>query len=274
MGPTTQVPITVATAARVLTFNMRLANYALDLGSRRWTRRRQYVLEVIERAAPSIIGFQECNGPWQSFIETELGDLEWARFGTHPVQLFINVSKWQVLNWWERLMPSGLRKRYFVAAHLKSIKTGGTFLACNTHLAAGGVTEPSSSNLRHAQMHMIGRDFLPTLPDHEKVVIMVDLNSDGQNEGVRAVAAQYGLGGLRRRLSPDPPSSRWRSFNGWKPTQLGGQIDDILAGRKVMPYTAELRLACTRVYPVVASDHNAWSASVKFDTVLEPAPLP
>ena len=50
----------MSTAARILTLNCRNENAMELFPSRRWRRRRPYLIEFIKDCAPSVIGVQEC----------------------------------------------------------------------------------------------------------------------------------------------------------------------------------------------------------------------
>jgi len=63
----------MSTAARVLTLNCRNENAMELFPSRRWNRRRPYLIEFIKECAPSVLGVQECTNNMAAEI-TEVWD--------------------------------------------------------------------------------------------------------------------------------------------------------------------------------------------------------
>jgi endonuclease/exonuclease/phosphatase family metal-dependent hydrolase len=228
---------------------------------------------MIKDVDPSVIGMQECTKEQAAYIEAKLGADQWAYFGTHNVRIFVDLTRWQLLNWWgfdlsDSSMSIG--PRHVVACHLLKIETGDTLLACATHLTPHST--PGAQAARVQQMHEIGAR-LPTLPDHEKTVLMGDINDISRSGGVRGAAGTYGLKPLRSRLgASEMYGEALSTFNGWKDSVARGEwLDEVFTSQAVKPYKAGVeRTETRRPLKVVATDHNGLRVSVEFTGGLLP----
>lgn len=245
----------------VLQFNVRRKDMP-DLGNRRWSVRLPHIVDHIDDCDPDVMGLQECTASAADDLERLLPK-SWAHVGAHNVKLWWRADRMQLLNWWGVTLPSGIRNRYLVAAHLQDALSGRTGLFCSLHLAAH---EPRASYWRHRQIEQVAAT-LATLPDGDRAVIMADLNSTAQDAGTRAVAAEHGLRGLRRRRGDNQVTGYMiNSFNGWKAhtPRESAQLDDVLTTRMLpMPTAAALKRTDRDIYPVNASDHNTWKATIR-----------
>jgi endonuclease/exonuclease/phosphatase family metal-dependent hydrolase len=228
---------------------------------------------MISDVDPSVIGMQECTKEQAEYIEAKLGADQWAYFGTHNVRIFVDLTRWQLLNWWgfdlsDSSMSIG--PRHVVACHLLKIETGDTLLACATHLTPHST--PGAQKARVQQMHEIGAR-LPLLPDHEKTVLMGDINDISRSGGVRGAAGTYGLKALRSRLSTSEMyGEALNTFNGWKPPIARNEwLDEVFTTQAVKPYKAGVeRTDPGRPLKVYATDHMGLRASVEFSGGLLP----
>jgi len=257
----------MSTQARFLQLNVRRSDLPELRAARRWPNRRGELVRAIKQIAPSAMGLQECTKEQAEYIETQLGRDQWAYFGTHNVRVFIDVTRWRLLNWWgfdlaDSSMSIG--PRHLVACHLQKIETGDTALVCSTHLTPHST--PGAQKSRVEQMHQIA-GILPTLPDHEKTILMGDINDISRVGGVRGAAGEHGLKSLRSRLSTtEMYNEALSTFNAWGKSPVKGEwLDEVFTSTAVKPYKAGVERTDTkRPLKVCASDHHWLRASVSF----------
>jgi hypothetical protein len=95
---------TMSTAARVLTLNCRNENAMELFPSRRWNRRRPYLIEFIKDCAPSVIGVQECTNNMAAEITEGLGP-NWTFWGSGTAKIIWNSTKWVALDQFQAGLP-------------------------------------------------------------------------------------------------------------------------------------------------------------------------
>jgi len=254
------------TQARALQLNIRRSDIPELRSARKWVNRRGELIKVIKQVSPSVMGVQECTKEQAAYIETQLGTNEWAYFGQHNARLFVNVTKWRLLNKWDFDLAAGNvppGTRYLIACHLQKIETGDTALVCSTHLTPFDV--PGAQTWRVREMHQIA-GILTTLPDHEKTVLMGDINDGSRNGGVRGAAGEHGLKHLRSLHIKETYNFELNTFNSWDVTPSKGVwIDEVFTTAGVKPYKAGVERTDTkRPLKVNASDHNGLRVSFEF----------
>ena len=82
----------MGTAARVLTLNCRNENAMELFPSRRWSRRRPYLIKFIRDCAPSVIGVQECTNNMAAEITQGLGP-NWTFWGSGTAKIIWDASQ-------------------------------------------------------------------------------------------------------------------------------------------------------------------------------------
>jgi endonuclease/exonuclease/phosphatase family metal-dependent hydrolase len=256
----------MTTRARFLQLNVRRSDLPELRSARKWVNRRGELLKMIKQVDPSIIAVQECTKEQAAYIEAQLGANEWAWFGSHNARLFIDVTKWRLLNKWEFDLAAGSippGTRHLLACHLERIDTNDTLLACTTHLTPHNIAGAQSWRVKQA--HQIGA-ILPTLPDHEKTVLMGDINDSSRAGGVRGALGEHGLKSLRSLRIDSAYDFQLSSFNAWKDSVSKGEwLDEVFTTAGVKPYKAGIeRTEKKRPLSVVATDHNGLRASVEF----------
>jgi endonuclease/exonuclease/phosphatase family metal-dependent hydrolase len=233
--------------------------------ARKWINRRGQLMQVIKAVDPSVMGLQECTKEQAEYIEAQLGADQWAYFGAHNVRVFVNITKWRLLNWWGFDLDAGTLQpaRHLVACHLQSISTGDTALFCATHLTPHDTSYARTWRVK--QMHQIGL-ILPTLPDWDKTILMGDINDTSLAGGVRGAAGEFGLKGLRARNPEETYHFNLNTFNAWGITPANGVwIDEVFTGPAAKPYHAGVERTDTkRPLDRNATDHNGIRASVEF----------
>jgi endonuclease/exonuclease/phosphatase family metal-dependent hydrolase len=254
------------TTCRVLQANIRRSDLPELRSARKWVNRRAELIKAIKQIDPSVMGLQECTKEQAEYIEAQLGADQWAFFGAHNARVFVNITRWRLLNWWGFDLDAGSLSltRHLVACHLQKIDTGDTALLCCTHLTPHATSYAATWRVK--QMHQIGA-ILPTLPDHEKTILMGDINDPSRSGGVRGAAGGYGLKPLRSRLSTaEMYSETLNTFNAWGVTKADGVwIDEIFTASGAKPYKAGVERTDTK-RPLArnASDHNWLRASIEF----------
>jgi hypothetical protein len=234
--------------------------------SRRWINRRGELIKVVKQVAPSVLGVAECAKNQAQDIEAGLGADQWAFFGAYSTRIFVDVTKWRLVNWWGFQLDAGTLQptRHLVACHLQSISTGDTALFCATHLTPHDTAY--ARKWRLSQMHQIGT-ILPTLPDWDKTILMGDINDTSKTGGVRGAAGEFGLKALRARLTAtEMYYENLNTFNAWGITPANGVwIDEIFTGPAAKPYKAGVERTDTkRPLDRNATDHNGIRASIEF----------
>lgn len=263
----------MATRARFLQLNVRRSDLPELRSARKWVNRRAELVKMIKQVGPSVMAVQECTKEQAEYIEAALGRDQWAYFGAHNARVFVNVTKWRLLNWWGFDLAAGSippGTRHLVACHLQNIASSDTVLVCSTHLTPHDI--PGAQTWRVKQMHQIGA-ILPTLPDHEKTILGVDGNDPRKVGGVRGAAGEYGLKGLRSRLTAaEMYSESLNTFNGWGKSPADGfWLDEVLTSPAVKPYKAGVERTDTkRPLKLVVTDHHGLRASVEFSGGLLP----
>jgi hypothetical protein len=263
----------MTTKARVLWSNDRRSDLPELRAARRWPNRRGEFMRAVRDIDPSIIGSAECTKEQAEYKEAQLGRDRWAYFGGHNVRVFVDVTKWRLLNWWGFDLEAGKLPpgaRHLVVTHLQRIDTGDTALFAATHLTPHNIAGAQSWRVK--QMHQICA-ILPTLPDSDKVVLMGDINDTSKVGGVRGAAGEHGLKSLRSRHIDSVYDFGLNSFNGWKDSVAKAiWLDEIFTTLAVKPYLAGIERTDTkRPLRVCASDHNWLRASVEFTGGLDPA---
>lgn len=263
---------------RVLTQNFRKSNIIETKASRHWDQRLPYMIKHLNRINPAVVGAQEATVTQCADIMSAFPNWTFVggvKFGNVPIFWDTQILRAEEDTLLERIYPSGERERYATLIRLqhRTLDWGGWF--GSIHLAANGLDEPNSAELRETQMRWIVADFTAWIVAHPhpedakpNLIVCGDLNDNlGDNAGVRKVA--YDRGGwkpLRKRLSLDKISGdTLRSFNGWLPTSSlphdSKWIDEIFTSGVTLE-DAALRRTCTDVLALHASDHNGASADV------------
>lgn len=250
------------TRVRLLSINCRRSTYLPDLAypTRRWANRQKYMIKFLREVGPSVICAQECTGRQVVDITNGLG-ANWTFWGEPSNrQVLWDTAKWEAVD--TRLFKfksKTTQEATFV--RLKRRQTGDLIWFVSVHLTHGS----TNGAYRNAEMIKI-LGFLQTLPGYQVSVIAGDLNSSAENSEVRKLAGDAGWRSLRKKLDDDQLSGEhYSTFNGWKRTPTTGRwIDDVLTPFAVKPYAGSVELACLRVYPVCASDHNGVRASIEF----------
>ncbi|HKN46173.1 MAG TPA: endonuclease/exonuclease/phosphatase family protein [Propionibacteriaceae bacterium] len=256
----------MTTRARFLQLNVRRSDLPELRSARKWVNRRGELIKMIKDVGPSAMAVQECTKEQAEYIEAQLGRDEWAYFGAHNARLFVNVAKWRLLNVWNFDLDAGKLPpgtRHLVACHLQKIDTGDTALVCSTHLTPHSIAGAQAWRVKQA--HQIGQ-ILPTLPDHEKTILMGDINDTSRAGGVRGALGEHGLKSLRSLHIPQIYDFQLSSFNGWKDSVPKGEwLDEVFTTAGAKPYHAGVeRTETKRPLKVVATDHNGIRASVEF----------
>jgi hypothetical protein len=253
------------TTARVLTLNCRRSSAVELFPSRRWSRRKPYLIDFIKKTAPSVIGVQECTMTQTVDITDALGP-NWTWYSSSNPKIIWDSAKWTAIDHFYQDLPYTVAgvpgHRQVVMVRLQSIKTGEASWFIDHH---GVVHIPNEADWRKRHMEKICQ-LIAERPAHERVIFFGDFNDLPQNGGVRGVASTHGYKALRVRL-PDSKISRltYNSFNGFKVTKRENKwLDDILTSAGVTPLEAAIRLTDPTVYPVAASDHNGLFARVQF----------
>jgi hypothetical protein len=253
------------TTARVLTINCRRSSIIELFPSRRWSRRKPYLIDFIKKAAPSVIGVEECTMTQTVDITDALGP-NWTWFSSSNPKIIWDSSKWTAIDHFYQDLPYtalGITgHRQVVMVRLQSIKTGEACWFVDHHAV---VHIPNEADWRKKHMEIICQ-LIAQRDEPGRVIFFGDFNDLPQTGGVRGVAATHGYKALRKRLAASKISGVTRnSFNGWKVTKRDSQwLDDILTSAEVLPLDAAVRLTDPSVYPVCASDHNGIFARMQF----------
>ena len=261
----------MSTAARVLTLNCRNENAMELFPSRRWSRRRPYLIKFIQDCAPSVIGVQECTNNMAAEITHGLGS-NWTFWASGTAKIIWDATKWVALDQFEAGLPYKVmgvtKQRPITMLKLQSIKTGEFTWFVDTHLA---VNIPNEEAIRQEQI-TLAITLIEQRPDHERVVFFGDFNSVPTNSSVRKIASNAGYQHLRAKLSPTLITRHTcNTFNGWKLTKRENEwIDDVLTSPTVKPYAAAIMLTDSSRFPVNASDHNGVFAKVQFSAAASP----
>jgi hypothetical protein len=264
----------MSTAARVLTLNCRNENAMELFPSRRWRRRRPYLIEFIKDCAPSVIGVQECTNNMAAEITEGLGP-NWTFWGSGTAKIIWDSTKWVALDQFQAGLPYTVlgitKQRPITMLKLQSIKTGEFAWFVDTHLA---VNIPNEEIIRQQQMTQ-AITLIEQRPNHERVIFFGDFNSVPTNASVRKIASNAGYRHLRAKLSATLITRRTcNTFNGWKITKREGKwIDDVLTSSTVKPYAAAIMLTDSTRFPVNASDHNGVFGKVQFSAAAVGSPL-
>jgi len=254
------------TRARTMTINCRNSNAVELYPSRRWSRRRPYLIKFIKDNAPSVIGVQETNATMATEITDGLG-AAWTFWGTGTSKIIWDTAKWTAIDQWQGGLPyknvlGVTAVRPITMVKLQSIITGEFAWFVSTHFA---VHISNQLAQQEAQIRFAVK-LIEQRPDHERVIIFGDFNNYHENSSVRKIASDLGYVHLQKKAGLDHVTGEtWNSFNGWKITKREGRwIDDILTSPAVKPYQASLKRTDSGVYPLCASDHNGIRASVEF----------
>ena len=254
-----------ATKVRFVTINCRKSSIKEIYASRRWSRRRPYMIKFLQEVGPSVFATQECKDDQAADIQHGLG-AEWTFYSTYNTKVFWDTSKWDVVDKFQAVMDSGSvlgikQHRFCSMVLLKSRKTGGTCWFAAAHLAAH---ESNAASWRVKQMkQVIG--FLGARQAADGSMIGIDMNDRSQDSGPRKTASEAGYMPLRARGAATFMHKTRNSFNGWRPTKNESEwLDDVLTPRLVEPYYVSVELTDNTAFPVCASDHNGIRASVKF----------
>jgi hypothetical protein len=123
----------MSTAARVLTLNCRNENAMELFPSRRWSRRRPYLIEFIKDCAPSVIGVQECTNNMAAEITEGLGP-NWTFWGSGTAKIIWDSTKWVALDQFQAGLPYTVlgitKQRPITMLKLQSIKTRRIRVVC------------------------------------------------------------------------------------------------------------------------------------------------
>ena len=256
----------MTTRARFLQLNVRRSDLPELFSARKWVNRRGELIRMIKDVGPSAMAVQECTKDQAEYIEAQLGRDQWAYFGAHNARVFVNVTKWRLLNWWGFDLDAGKippGARHLVACHLQKIETGDTALVCSTHLTPHNIA--GAQTWRVKQAHQIGQ-ILSTLPDYSKTILMADINDTSRAGGVRGALGEHGLKPLRSLHIAETYSFQLNTFNGWKDSVAKGEwLDEVFTTAAAKPYKAGVeRTEKKRPLKLVATDHNGLRASVEF----------
>jgi hypothetical protein len=254
------------TTCRVMTLNCRTSSAVEIFPSRRWSRRKSYLIDFIRKWAPSVIGTQECTKTQAVDITDALGT-NWTWYSVSNVKIIWDSAKWTAIDQFYAELPytnMGIPgHRQVTMVRLQSIKTGEACWFVDHH---GVVHITNAAQWRTNHMEQIC-DFIAERPEHDRVIFFGDFNDLPLNSGVRRVAAAHGYKHLRARLPDSKIIGELRNtFNGFKVTKREGKwIDDILVSSAITPLDgAAVHLTDPSVYPVAASDHNGLFARMRF----------
>jgi endonuclease/exonuclease/phosphatase family metal-dependent hydrolase len=261
------------TRARTLSINCRNENSIELFPSRRWSRRKPFLISFIRNCAPSVIGVQECTNNMAAEITQGLGP-NWTFWGSGTAKIMWDATKWVARDQFQAGLAYTVmgvtRSRPITMLKLQSIKTSGFAWFVDTHLA---VNIPNEEAVRQQQIRR-AITLIEQRPDHERVIFFGDFNSVPTNASVRKIASDAGYKHLRAKLSASLITRRTcNTFNGWKITKRESKwIDDVLTSPAVKPYAAAIMLTDSTVFPFNASDHNGVFAKVEFSSGLVPLP--
>ena len=254
------------TTCRVMTLNCRTSSAVEIFPSRRWGRRKPYLIDFIRKCAPSVIGTQECTKTQAVDIKAALGP-NWTWYSVSNVKIIWDSAKWTAIDQFYAELPytnMGLPgHRQVTMVRLQSIKTHEACWFVDHHSAVH-ITNAAEWRTKHMEQIC---DFIAERPEHHRVIFFGDFNDLPLNSGVRGVAAARGYNHLRARLPDSKIIGELRNtFNGFKVTKREGKwIDDILVSSAITPLDgAAVHLTDPSVYPVPASDHNGVFARMRF----------
>lgn len=191
------VQVGTDTAATQFTVNgLRVMSFNVYTGNVTETR-KQRVRDTINKYAPDILGVQEANPTWMTYLKSVLTDYGCVGTGRDGgssgeyTAIFYNKSKYTLLESgtkWLSGTPDQVSKvegsicnRIFTYALLKDNATNETFLYINTHL-----DHTSEAVVRNEQVgHLM--NFIKNYSNQYKVILTGDLNASASSEAIKAL---------------------------------------------------------------------------------------
>lgn len=174
---------------RIISFNIRQSGLAKKDGPDRWKKRREAVLNMIERESPSVLGIQE--GLIDQIRYIEKACPQFARVGVGRddgaeggefMAIFYRGDYFELLasgTFWLSNTPDEVSRGWDAACNrtvtwvrLRERATGGEFYYLNTHFDHVG------AEARRESARLIARFIREQLPSGATVVAGGDLNSD------------------------------------------------------------------------------------------------
>lgn len=212
---------TPAGEVKLISFNIRQSGMAKKDGPDRWAKRRDAVLNMIERESPSVLGIQE--GLIDQVRYIERGCPQFARIGVgrddgaqagEIMAIFYRSDYFELLDWgtfWLSETPSEVSRgwdavcnRTVTWAQLREKATRKTFYYLNTHFDHQG------AEARRESVRLIADFIRDRIPADATVVAGGDLNSTIDDEIFEPLKA---LLQVARDIAE--PTDRGGTFNGF-----------------------------------------------------------
>lgn len=208
---------------RMMSFNIRYVNEAIDTGILHWNARKGPALRMIRELSPDVIGFQEPHRPQVDFLtdslpgygHVELGRDEGVRpGGGEHLMIMYNTDKYEMTDhgsFWMSPTPEVVSKgwdamcrRVTVWAKLKSRETGKELYFFDTHFDhIGKEARKQEAILLLAKMKEIAGGDAP-------VFVCGDFNMDTDDPSMAPL-----LSWMREAAMEAPGADRGSTFNGF-----------------------------------------------------------
>jgi len=250
-----------------MSFNIR---YGLaDDGPNRWELRAPWVVAVLEKHRPELVGLQEAMDfqldallSAGGYAAVGLGREDGRSAGEHAAIMY-DVSRLRLLRsdtFWLSDTPDVIASRTWdhrvtricTWAHFRDLRNGGEFYHFNAHL------DHESSFAREKGIELILNRIDGRNPS-DPVILTGDFNC-GESDPVIGLVRAAGFRDTFRVMYPDATDSV--TFNGWNPEPEGDKIDYILAREGTAVLGSEiLRDRFEDHWP---SDHFPITATIEF----------